>query len=449
LLKLHIQDDEGKITVVPVVRDELSIGRKEGMTIRLTERNVSREHAFLKKENGTLYLEDLSARFGTKVNGSKLAGRTELLPGDVIQIGDYLLALHAEEGEDVTDPGDSGEGQGASVSDTGEFGPVPVTTQIIETGEAIASIAKEERARLVVVSRNLGGQESTIAHTPYTVGRTADNDFELAHRSVSSNHGVITYDGGSYTISDMDSANGVKINGDMYRKSDLHPGDEIEMGHVLLRFVGPNENFTFGERHFHTDDLLVADVAPSRMGRIAMIAVLVLAIVAATAWVMHFSKAPSQPSATAVADADLAAEAEQASAPEAVKPEKSAEAEAGTIKEPVVKVEPEPTVEPVVEPEPEPEPTVVKAKDKTPAPQPNEGVNPAKAKALAQQASQAMAAGDYGSAERSARAALKADKRNGRAAGILRKLLNEKRANSALTRAMSAKSTGKWANVLR
>ena len=42
MFKLVIQDDEGKTTVVPLIRDEITIGRKEGNTIRLTERNVSR-----------------------------------------------------------------------------------------------------------------------------------------------------------------------------------------------------------------------------------------------------------------------------------------------------------------------------------------------------------------------------------------------------------------------
>ena len=45
MFKLVIQDDEGKTTVVPLIRDEITIGRKEGNTIRLTERNVSRRHA--------------------------------------------------------------------------------------------------------------------------------------------------------------------------------------------------------------------------------------------------------------------------------------------------------------------------------------------------------------------------------------------------------------------
>ncbi len=51
--KLVIEDDEGKRTVVPLSREQYSIGRKDGNTIRLTERNVSREHArIVKKANG-------------------------------------------------------------------------------------------------------------------------------------------------------------------------------------------------------------------------------------------------------------------------------------------------------------------------------------------------------------------------------------------------------------
>ena len=47
--KLVIEDDETKRTSVPLTRDDYTIGRKEGNTIRLTERNVSREHAKIHK----------------------------------------------------------------------------------------------------------------------------------------------------------------------------------------------------------------------------------------------------------------------------------------------------------------------------------------------------------------------------------------------------------------
>ncbi len=46
-MKLIIEDDEGRRTVVPLFRDELIIGRAEGSPVRLTEKDVSRRHAKL------------------------------------------------------------------------------------------------------------------------------------------------------------------------------------------------------------------------------------------------------------------------------------------------------------------------------------------------------------------------------------------------------------------
>src|SRR5206468_6197402 len=93
MYKLIIEDDEGKTTVVPLIRDEITIGRKEGNTIRLTERNVSRRHAKLVKSNGSVVIEDLQSYNGIKINGDRIAGRASVAEGDRIQIGDYQLAL--------------------------------------------------------------------------------------------------------------------------------------------------------------------------------------------------------------------------------------------------------------------------------------------------------------------------------------------------------------------
>ena len=79
MLRLIIEDDEGKTTVVPLIRDEITIGRKEGNTIRLTERNVSRRHARLMRagESGqpSVIVEDLDSNNGVRLNGDRIAGK--------------------------------------------------------------------------------------------------------------------------------------------------------------------------------------------------------------------------------------------------------------------------------------------------------------------------------------------------------------------------------------
>src|SRR5512143_1958698 len=104
MYKLIIQDDEGKTTVVPLIRDEITIGRKEGNTIRLTERNVSRRHARIVKANGAVVVEDLDSYNGVKVNGTRIQGRIAVGESDRIQIGDYLLELKLERGQEAYPP---------------------------------------------------------------------------------------------------------------------------------------------------------------------------------------------------------------------------------------------------------------------------------------------------------------------------------------------------------
>src|SRR6185295_14689466 len=103
MFKLVIQDDEGKMTVVPLIRDEITIGRKEGNTIRLTERNVSRRHARILRNNGEVQIEDLGSYNGIRVNNARIAERVALRVSDQVQIGDYKLYLKAEGVEQVDD----------------------------------------------------------------------------------------------------------------------------------------------------------------------------------------------------------------------------------------------------------------------------------------------------------------------------------------------------------
>src|SRR5687768_5989510 len=119
MFKLVISDDEGKTTVVPLVRDEITIGRKEGNTIRLTERNVSRRHAKLKKANGAFLVEDLASYNGVKVNGRRIDRESHLKAGDQISIGDYLLALQVDAQTDTaTGPAMPAPMEGVSATDT-------------------------------------------------------------------------------------------------------------------------------------------------------------------------------------------------------------------------------------------------------------------------------------------------------------------------------------------
>lgn len=92
-LRLIIEDEEGATTIVPLGEEEVTIGREPGNTIQLTEQNVSRQHAKLTQGSDGWVIEDLDSYNGIKVNGVLVEGSVTLNEGDVVQIGDYHLAL--------------------------------------------------------------------------------------------------------------------------------------------------------------------------------------------------------------------------------------------------------------------------------------------------------------------------------------------------------------------
>jgi pSer/pThr/pTyr-binding forkhead associated (FHA) protein len=109
-MKLIIEDDEGRRTVVPLLRDELIIGRADGSFVRLPDRDVSRRHARLLRRSGRFYLEDLDSFTGVRVNGERLGATREVREGDLIEISQYDLKLEA--GPDEKAPPDP-DGAGA------------------------------------------------------------------------------------------------------------------------------------------------------------------------------------------------------------------------------------------------------------------------------------------------------------------------------------------------
>ena len=186
MLRLVIEDDEGKTIVVPLIRDEITIGRKEGNIIRLTERNVSRHHARLVRAGDdadpAVLVEDLESYNGVRLNGDRVAGKCTMRPGDLIQIGDYSLALRVD--------------QPAGKDD--DAAPTSVDTMPTEVHRVEPDVlAEEAQARLVAVSSNLAGEEFLIGLREVIMGRTDENDVVVNHRSISRNHAkVIVRDGG-------------------------------------------------------------------------------------------------------------------------------------------------------------------------------------------------------------------------------------------------------------
>jgi len=223
MFKLVICDDEGKTTIVPLIRDEVTIGRREGNTIRLTDRNVSRNHARLVREDDDRFVVyDLGSDNGTKINGDPIADASRVISsGDQIYIGDYNLSIRT----DVSD----GVPMGRQMAAGDSAGIGKVTTH----------------ARLVMVEGPHLGLEYDMTLNLYVIGRSDETNININDPSISRAHARLDGDDHQWTISDLDSINGIFVNGARRDDYVLKSADIIELGTVRLRFVAPGEPYEF------------------------------------------------------------------------------------------------------------------------------------------------------------------------------------------------------------
>jgi pSer/pThr/pTyr-binding forkhead associated (FHA) protein len=279
--KLVIEDDEGKRTVVPLTREQYSIGRKDGNTIRLTERNVSREHAriFKKPPNGapvvdadkpSFVLEDLTSYNGVFVNGLRITHAQDLAHGDLVQIGDYRIILQDELLSDI------------AVSAV----PNDAKATLPQAPQARGQAMMDRPNRLVMLAGPTPGAEFPLDRERMTIGRAEDASVSINHNSVSRLHCEVHALGdGRFEIVDKGSSNGVRVNGADLRRGIVEPGDVIELGDVKFKFIGAGQIFrpTESQQLAVLNDRAAAELVRGRRGATVIPFVIFGVVVAAGA----------------------------------------------------------------------------------------------------------------------------------------------------------------------
>src|SRR5919201_3295843 len=239
-MKLIIEDDEGHKTVVPVVRDEITIGRNDRNLVRLPEKDVSRQHGrLLRDESGHYYIEDLNSFTGIRVNGEKIAGRHVVHDGDLIQISEYDLIL--EEGPEEKVPLVNTEAEAPRMAETATIRLADLRPSEVQI--APREVPPEQRARLVGISGKHRGEELVLDRSPIRLGRSEENDLRIEHPSISRRHLRLHLDKGTWKVMDAESRNGVRVNGEPYAQIGLRHGDVLEIGHLRYAFVEPGRAF--------------------------------------------------------------------------------------------------------------------------------------------------------------------------------------------------------------
>ena len=83
-----------------------------------------------------------------------------------------------------------------------------------------------------------GGKKVPITHWENVIGRSRHSDIQIDFPTVSRNHAVLTrYDDGSWTITDADSTDGVRVNGKKVTICALKENDVISIGGIDMGLI--------------------------------------------------------------------------------------------------------------------------------------------------------------------------------------------------------------------
>ena len=86
-------------------------------------------------------------------------------------------------------------------------------------------------ARLLITTPS-GGVPHELTETVTTIGRAPENTMQLEDPSVSGRHAQLEQVGEDYQLSDLNSTNGTRVNGELITTVTLRVGDRIRFGKV-------------------------------------------------------------------------------------------------------------------------------------------------------------------------------------------------------------------------
>src|SRR4051812_35867840 len=89
-------------------------------------------------------------------------------------------------------------------------------------------------ARLSVTTAGLQNQLIELKLGTNRIGRSAENDFQIIHPSISSTHCELVLKDGSVILRDLESTNGTFLNGEQVREVILNAGQTVRLGSVEL-----------------------------------------------------------------------------------------------------------------------------------------------------------------------------------------------------------------------
>lgn len=213
---------------------DISIGRAAGCSIPLDEASISRLHAVIRYVNDKWVLER-KANFGAVLlNGQELENAA-LEGGEEITIGKFSLRVNIDY-EGAAAGADAGLPSASVYLEDGDG-----RTQFVSTG--VKALFRFEPG-----SANVA--EFLMDKDVAVFGRGSNCDVVLTEKKASRKHFEVRKQGLSFFVKDLNSVNGLLVNGQKVAEAELVPGDVIEVGASKVQFIVENNDYFSQQDNF-------------------------------------------------------------------------------------------------------------------------------------------------------------------------------------------------------
>ena len=261
-----------------LVEGKLTIGRgPSNNLLLLNDDQVSRNHAEIYQYEGQYFISDLNSANGTLLDG-KTVTRAGLKNGSRVTVGSseflFLFAEPRSQNRRTTEEVESGTMQGLGSKErvplstpstaqiTGrmpaprglsgsslEIAYPPEDYTIAVTGSGVRLEPATAQQPTIEVIKGTGSQKIVnLGKDKLRIGRAIFNDLVLKDQQVSRSHAEIHFDGGHYIIADLQSKNGVIINGEPVYRAVLKSGDRIRMAESELLFTQMDPDISLNDK---------------------------------------------------------------------------------------------------------------------------------------------------------------------------------------------------------
>jgi pSer/pThr/pTyr-binding forkhead associated (FHA) protein len=237
-----------------ISKSEITVGRGQTNDIVIQDVKMSRAHArFEFGAAGEVMVVDAGSTNGVRLNGNKVE-KAVIQPGDVIQMGESQIqyAKASKEDDELTVINSEFD-LDRTMAD------FVLPTVLNDTSEDRIVIYTPDKTWDVL----LDGKVDSL-----TIGRSANNDIVIEHPSVSRFHAQIMRDHRTFKIKDMNSSNGLIVNGEKRDEVVLDSGMTVKLGYATIIFKRgfTEEHLTIAGTHFKVPERHPVVFVPGIMG---------------------------------------------------------------------------------------------------------------------------------------------------------------------------------------